>query len=163
MPIKKGAMGSCGKNVTIGRKASFSGIGNIHCKNNVAIGANCLFMTTRANIFIGNHVMFGPGVTIITGNHKIDIVGRYMDTITDAEKSSEDDMDVVIGDDVWLGANSTILKGVTIGEGTVVAAGAVVTKDVPPYSIVGGVPAKVLKMRFDEETIIKHKELTNNA
>ena len=53
--------------------------------------------------------------------------------------------------------NSTILRGVTIGEGSIIAAGAVVTKDVPPYSVVGGVPAKVLKMRFTEEQIIEHK------
>ena len=57
---------------------------------------------------------------------------------------------VVIEDDVWVGANVTILKGVTIGHGSVVAAGAVVTKSCPPYSIIGGVPAKVLRRRFEK-------------
>ena len=76
--------------------------------------------------------------------------------ITDKEKRPEDDRDIVIESDVWVGANSTILRGVTVGEGSVIAAGAVVTKDVPPYSIVGGVPARVLKMRFDEETQKEH-------
>ena len=60
------------------------------------------------------------------------------------------DQPVVIEDDVWVGANVTILKGVTIGHGSVVAAGAVVTKSCPPYSIIGGVPAKVLRKRFEE-------------
>lgn len=62
---------------------------------------------------------------------------------------------VVIGHDVWIGVNATILSGVTIGNGAIIAAGAVVTKDTPPYAIVGGVPAKVLKYRFDENQISK--------
>ena len=64
-----------------------------------------------------------------------------------------------IGNDVWLGQDVKILKGVTIGDGAIVAAGAVVTKDVPPYAIVGGIPAKVIKYRFDEETIKELLEL----
>ena len=59
----------------------------------------------------------------------------------------------VIGNDVWIGQNAVVMDGVKIGDGAVVAAGAVVTKDVPPYAIVGAVPAKVIKYRFDEETI----------
>lgn len=63
--------------------------------------------------------------------------------------------DIEVGDDVWIGYNSLILSGVKIGQGAVVAAGSVVTKDVPPYAIVGGVPAKVIKYRFDEKIIKK--------
>ena len=73
------------------------------------------------------------------------------------EKLPENDAPVVIEDDVWCGANVTILKGVTIGRGSVVAAGAVVTKSCPPYSIIGGVPAKILKRRFSKEEIIEHE------
>jgi len=82
-----------------------------------------------------------------------------MMSVTDAEKRPEDDRDIVFEGDNWIGANVTIPKGVTIGEGSVIAAGAVVTKDVPSYSIVGGVPAKVIKMRFSEEELAEHKRL----
>lgn len=75
------------------------------------------------------------------------------------QKRPEDDQDVIIESDVWIGCNVTILKGVTIGKGSVVAAGAVVTKSCPPYSVIGGVPAKVIKKRFTEDEIVKHEDL----
>lgn len=80
---------------------------------------------------------------MISGNHRIDIPGKYMSEATDAMKRMEDDQDIVIEDDVWIGCNAIILKGVTIGTGAVIAAGAVVTKDVPENCIAMGVPAKV--------------------
>lgn len=63
--------------------------------------------------------------------------------------------DIIVHDDVWIGINSTIMSGVEIGQGAIIAAGSVVTKDVPPYAIVGGVPAKVIKYRFEQEIIDK--------
>ena len=103
--------------------------------------------------------MFGPNVTIMGGDHNISQVGQYMFDVK--EKLPENDLPVIIEDDVWLGTGCIILKGVTLGQGSVVAAGALVIKDVPPYSIVGGVPAKVIKMRFSEEEIEIHKREIN--
>ena len=157
--IKKSALGGCGKNVTLGRRLRMSGSKNIYIGNNVSIGEDARFMCTRAKIIMGDNIMFGPGVTCITGGHRTDMIGRYMISVTNDEKRPEDDRDVIFEGDNWVGANVTILRGVTIGEGAVVAAGAVVTKDVPPYSIVGGVPAKVIKMRFNDVEIAEHKRL----
>ena len=105
--------------------------------------------------YLRNKVLFGPHVTIIGGDHRITDVGRFIYDVLD--KHPEDDQDVHIEDDVWIGTNTTLLKGVTVGRGAVVAAGALVTKDVPPYAIVGGVPAKVLKYRFTPEQIQEHE------
>ena len=76
-------------------------------------------------------------------------------TFQEIRHADADKHAVVIGNDVWIGDNAIILAGVQIGDGAVVAAGAVVTKDVPPYAIVGGVPATLIRMRFDEETVNK--------
>ena len=124
----------------------------------IYIGTNALFLSTRAKINISSHVMFGPNVTIMTGNHRTDVVGKYMTEIKESDKLPENEQDVCFLGDNWVGANSTILKGVTVGEGSIIAAGAVVTNDVPLYSIVGGVPARVIAMRFDEEQVIEHKK-----
>ena len=82
-----------------------------------------------------------------------------MDTITNEEKGNDIDKSIVFEGDNWIGADSVILKNVHVGQGAIVAAGAVVKSDVPPYSIVGGVPAKVIKYRFIDEKIIFHKEM----
>ena len=93
----------------------------------------------------------------------MDIVGRTMISVTNEEKRPEDDKDIIFEGDNWVGANATILKGVTIGQGSVIAAGSVVTRDVPQFSIVGGVPAKVIKMRFSEEMVQAHLEAIKSS
>lgn len=158
MPFKRAMLRQCGKKVIIGKGSDLT-YHNITLGNHVSIGKNAMFMCTRAQIKVGDHVMFGPHVFMITGGHRTDVVGRYMDSVGNGEKLPENDKDIVIEGDNWIGANSIILKGVTIGKGAVVAAGAVVTKDVPPYSIVGGVPARVVKMRLSDEDITSHEKI----
>ena len=136
---------------------------NLYVGNHVSIGYNADFVASRSKIIIKDHVVFGPHVSIRGGDHRVDIVGRFVDTVRDDEKLPENDQDVIFEGDNWIGMNSTILKGVTIGRGCIVAAGAVVNKSTPPYSIVGGVPAKVLKMRFSDEEIIAHEEILNRS
>lgn len=150
---------SVGKNVSFNPLNSDFFYSHISIGNCVQIGGHASFIASIAYIYIGNKVRFGPGVTIRGGNHRYDIVGKYIYDITDKEKHHTDDEDVIVEDDVWVGTNVTILKGVTIGQGAIVAAGSVVNKDVPPYAIVGGVPAKVLKYRFNPEQILEHERI----
>lgn len=106
---------------------------------------------------IGRYCSFGYGTTIVaSGEHNYRRVSNYPFAAVlekDVNRDTLSKGSVCIGNDVWLGANSTILSGITIGNGAVVAAGAVVTKSVPPYAIVGGVPARVIKFRFPPEII----------
>ena len=138
--------------------SDIKGLENLYVGDNTLIPKGSTFYCTRAELRIGNKVIFGPKPTIITGDHRIDIIGKYIIDVTDDEKLPDQDAPVIIEDDVWCGANVTILKGVTIGRGSVVAAGAVVTKSCPPYSIIGGVPAKIIKKRFTDEDIILHEK-----
>ncbi len=147
-----------GDHVSIGFNCDFIP-SHIYCGHHVHIGDHASFIASIAHIYIGNYVLFGPNVTIRGGDHRIDIIGKHIYEITDNEKLSKNDQDVHVEDGVWCGCNVTILKGVTLGRGSVIAAGSVVTKDVPPYAIVGGNPAKIIKYRFDEQQIIQHENL----
>lgn len=159
-PIYKYCMRNCGKRVYMRpSKSDFKGLWNLSIGDDSSIPKGSTFYCTIAPLTIGKKVIFGPKPTIITGDHRIDIIGKYIMDVTDSEKRPEHDAPVIIEDDVWCGANVTILKGVTIGRGSVIAAGAVVTRSFPPYSIIGGVPAKLLKMRFASEEIKEHERI----
>lgn len=142
-----------GRNVKIFPLNSFFTYENIEVGNDVYIGPGAHF-TSIKKIYIGNKIMFGPKVTIIGGDHNVSEVGKYMYDVE--QKFEHNDQEIHIMDDVWIGARAIILKGVTINRGSVVAAGSLVIKDVPAYSIVGGVPAKVLKSRFSETDLKSH-------
>lgn len=128
---------------SIGRK---SVIESFSCINN-AVGDVIIGDYTRVGLHntiigpvrIGNNVNLAQGITVTALNHNFDDTTKRIDQQGVSTKA------VTINDDVWIGANAVVLPGVTIGTHSVVAAGAVVSKDVPPYTIVAGVPAKVIK------------------
>lgn len=126
---------------------------------NVYIGPNAVLLASESSISIGNNSFFGPNVTLIGGNHSTHIVGKIMADYKTTDKLPSDDLPIVVENDVWVGAGATILRGVTISRGAIVAAGAIVTKDVPPYSIVGGIPAKFIKFRWSIADILKHESI----
>jgi acetyltransferase-like isoleucine patch superfamily enzyme len=149
---------------SVGDNFSFDPFGvysyeSISVGDNVNLGYRPVLVASRSSIIIGSNVMFGPQVTVRGGNHRIDVIGRYMFSINDSEKRPQDDPGVVIEDDVWIGTRAIILAGVRIGRGAVVAAGAVVTKPVQPYAIVAGNPAKLVRMRWNEGEIEEHERL----
>lgn len=148
--------GSHGRNFIFDPTGQYT-FSTIHVGDDVSLGTRPVLVATKATIRIGSKVMFGPEVTIRGGNHTTTYVGRFMTDIAEREKKPEDDLGVTIEDDVWVGTRAIILHGTTIGRGAIVAAGAVVTKSVPPYAIVGGVPARVLSFRWDIDTILEHE------
>lgn len=156
--IKK-HLASCGNDVHIQQAFAIQGHSNISIGDHTIIGPGCVLYSTRAKLTIDGYFDAGPRLTIITGNHRTDVIGKFIHEIEDADKLPENDADVHIEKEVWLGCNVTVLKGVTIHRGSIVAAGAVVTKDIPPYSIAGGVPAKVIGRRFTNEEIIEHEKI----
>lgn len=156
--LQKKLFADCGTNVTVGYNCSFY-YSHLHVGNYVHIGSYASFMASIAHIYIGNYVTFGPNVSIRGGDHRIDIIGKHIYEVNEKDKLPSNDMDVIIEDGVWIGCNVTILKGVTVGKGAVVAAGSVVTKSIKPYNIVGGNPAKAIKLRFSEEQISQHEDI----
>jgi acetyltransferase-like isoleucine patch superfamily enzyme len=129
----------------------------IQVGDDVTLGVGVLLLASESRIIIGNKVMFGPKVTIIGGDHNTSVIGKFMYDVH--TKRPEDDQDVIIEDDVWVGAQAIILKGVRVGRGSVIAAGSLVYRDVPPYTTVAGVPALMVNRRFDLDTILAHEQL----
>ena len=138
-----------------------STINNSHIKQYTYIGKNCIIQNTAIGSFcsIANDVLIGLGKHPIDAFSTSTIFYRTNNTFSiQLVKSNSPFKEyefIDIGNDVWIGARSVILDGVKIGNGAVIAANSVVTKDVPPYAVVGGSPAKIIKYRFSEEKINK--------
>lgn len=132
---------SKGENSSIAPTACLLNGKNVEIGNNTHVSHLCtLWAGENAKIRIGNDVLFGPEVFITASNHRHD-KGKPI------REQGYEEKEVVIGNDVWLGAKSMVLPGVKVGEGAVVGGGSVVTKDVKPYTIVAGVPAKEIGKR----------------
>ena len=129
-------LGSVGEKVWIAKTFNCDNGKNIHIGYNFTGNYNLTILDIR-EVYIGNNVMIGPNTLITTVGHPLTPMGR--------RKHIGIAKPVKIGDDVWIGGNVTILPGVTIGNNVIVAAGAAVTKDVPDNTLVGGVPAKVIR------------------
>jgi acetyltransferase-like isoleucine patch superfamily enzyme len=139
--VRRARLKSCGARVKISPTAFFKFPEQIRVGNDTFINHLCsIWASEQGSISIGNDVLLGPGVTIVSSNHGI-AAGRLI------REQPSDDADVVIGNDVWIGAHVVITPGVSIGDGCVVGAGAVVTRSLPPGSICVGVPAKVVGYR----------------
>lgn len=132
-------------------------------------GINVLDFGSSHSLKIGSFCSIGPNVMfLLSADHRIDTISTFPFKVKCLGQESEavSKGDIILEDDVWIGYGATIMSGVHIGQGAVVAAGAVVTKDVPPYAIAAGVPAKIIKYRFNDELIeellkIDYSKLSN--
>lgn len=156
-----------GNNVIIGKNCNISKrtiLGDNVCIGNYTyLNANKYWITFESNTSIGSFCSIAPGVHIGAGNHNYKFVtthpilfDKYYDKNNKFQKCSgllDKSKKTIIGNDVWIGLNAIIKRGINVGNGAVIAAGAVVTKDVPDYAIVGGNPAKIIRYRTTDENI----------
>lgn len=129
----------CGLNINVEKGANFYTGWEIEIGDNSSLGINCMI---PYDLKVGKDVMMGPYVVIIGDNHRFDNLDLPMRL-----QGTQEYPPVRIGDDVWIGARAIILPGLTIGNGAIIGAGSVVTKDVPPYAICAGNPAKIIRYR----------------
>ena len=127
-----------GKKINVEKGAFFLDGSEIEIGDYSAIGVDCRIYGA---VKIGNDVMMGPEVVVLPRNHRFDRLDIPM------WRQGHSTEPIVIDDDVWIGTRAILLPGVKIGKGAIIGAGAVVTRDVPEYSVVGGNPAKVIKFR----------------
>ena len=130
----------------------------VHAGNFTYGTINIVSTNAGSKVTIGHFCSISDNVKFIINNdHPTDHISTYpfKTRILHDKPEAISKGDIVVQDDVWIGLNATIMSGVQIGQGAIVAAGAVVTRDVPPYAIVGGVPAKLIKYRFEQEVVDK--------
>ena len=152
----KSNFAQCADSVIITPPLYANNPGNIYLGPNVCIGSNAYISAINAKFICKGNCAIAERLTVHTGNHAR-IVGKFVTDITESNKPLGYDKDVIVEEDVWIGCNVTLLSGVTIRRGTTVAAGAVVNRSTPPYSIVGGVPAKFIKFYWTINQILEHE------
>lgn len=156
--IIKASIKSHGSNFKLGPNVILYNYRQIIVGNNVFIGDGTT-IGGNVPVTIGDNVMFGPEVMIRGGDHNISVVGKPMAKV----KTGGVNRPIVIENDVWIGTRAIILKGVKIREGAVIGAGALLTKDVLPYSINIGFPSKPARCRFTIEELQSHLNQVNSA
>jgi len=155
---KKSKLGYYGENVIITPPFNFGNLSNIYLYDNIGIGPNSFISATNAKLIIKGNCAIAERFTVHTGNHA-NVIGKFVSEINETNKPDGFDKDVIVEQDVWIGCNVTLLSGVHIGRGSIIAAGAVVSKDIPPYCIAGGVPAKFIKFKWTIDQIVEHEQI----
>lgn len=156
-PIAFAKFEKYGGNIRLGSKGKIAKAEEIKLGSNIFIAPN--FYISARRLSIGSNVLIGPNLLLEGEDHVFTNIGH---TIWETRSIKEKGFNT-IENDVWIGGNVTILKNVVIAEGTIVGAGSVVTKSLPPYSICVGIPCKPIKSRFTFEQMLLHLEQINSA
>ena len=149
-------LGYCGKGAKLGEPTLLSDYSKVLLYDGAAIDAGLILISYSSRFIMKKNSCTAVGLTVVTGNHGREI-GKWFN-ISASQHSEDIEKDVVVEEDVWLGANVTLLSGVKGGRGATVGAGAVVITNVPPYSIVTGNPAKVVGFSLKPEEVIEHEK-----
>ena len=153
----KREFGAFGDSSTLEYPTIIDNINSVFVEPNVTLRDNLRIINApNEKVIIKQYSVLSSGVTIITNSHRSTVGVPHF--ILGPSHINDKSGDVQIDEDVWVGANATILAGVHLGRGCVVSAGAVVTKSVPPYTLVAGTPARILKRVFTKKQVIRHEE-----
>ena len=130
---------------------------NMFLSDYVMIQDHVNFISRNGKLFVGKYSVISAGCTIIPGEHHLKV---GMPFYINAKYHIEDEEhDIVIKEDCWIGASSVLLPGISIGRGAIIGAGSIVTKNVLPYTVVAGNPARLIAMRMKKEDVLKHEEI----
>lgn len=151
-------LGYCGKNVNFRNKNKIptSALRHVYLYDNTSI-KDFSIISAGGKFIMKRSSGASSGLLVITGNHGR-VPGIMHHELSRIHCNTDIEQDIIVEEDVWIGARVVLLSGVTVGRGSTVAAGSVVTKDIPPYCIAGGVPAKVIKFYWPIETILEHEK-----
>ena len=135
---------------------------NLYMEEQTNISADSIIMNTKACLIMKKYSGAAFGLTVITGGH-LSVPGKHHKQVTNKMKeeidfNKEEDKDIIVEEDVWIGARVTLLRGVTLGRGCIVGAGSVVRRSIPPYAIVTGNPAKIVGFRFTPQEMAIHEK-----
>ena len=146
----KSKLGYCGENVVFNSVLSCNRPQYIFLHDNTYIDENFIFISSGGNFIMKKNSGAAQGLTVITGTH-------YREVGKPFRESSSDKLDIIVDEDVWIGANVTLLDGCHIGRGASIGSGSVVRKKIPPYAIVVGNPGKIIGFSFTPEELIQHE------
>lgn len=150
-------LGFCGKNVFIKKPNTYANLQNIIMEDNTHIDYGMNFLSAGGKLVMKKGSGAAPCFTVVTGSHKREI-GKPFKIGKSSHHNNDIEKDIIIGENVWIGTNVTLLCGANIGRESILGAGTVCSSDIPPYSIVKGNPAKIVGFVFTPEEIIEHEK-----
>ena len=157
MMPSRGDFGSAGKNAIIGFPVYITNAKTVHLERNTVLRAGISIQNNiNEHVYIKKYTVISRDVTIVTNNHRSTV--GIPQCLLGASHINDTSRDITIGEDVWVGTRATILSGGDLGRGCIVGACSLVTKPVPPYALVAGVPARIIGVKFSIDQIVEHEK-----
>lgn len=155
LPLKSD-LGACGRNAILEYPLRFEHPQNVYIEDNVKIRSGCQIINSASEkVIIKKYTAIAVGCTMITNTHKSVVTIPHI--LLGASHINDKSTDIIIEEDVWIGANVTLLAGAHLRRGCIVGAGAIVSKEIPPYAVVVGAPAKIISKKFELEDVLRHE------